>query len=160
MAKEPVAKFSSEHSNLLISRDKMKITQMVGGEEQTIYTNPPSYSFKPDGNLTVYSKEEAEELREHRLFEKKFIEVPLPVRRVADKEKPKQPEAEASEEPEVKDTIVEGVDSYNSAMTYLKNEFGFEHKDVNTKEKIFEKAAEFHLVFPNYTREENLDEES
>jgi len=141
-------------------RSPVDTTRSVNGVLQIVKEDKPPFKF--DGGELTVTASEAEELREHSKFGVMFEEVPNAVKRVADKPKnkakaPKTPSKPASDE--VKITKVESVTNFNEATVYLKEEFGLEHKDVNSKDKIVHHAAALALEFPNYA-DLNPDTES
>lgn len=169
MSKQEKFVFHSRHDQLTIMRSPQEVPRSVNGIMQIIKEDKPPFKFE-NGNLVVYSKEDAKELRDHRLFNVKFHEIPASVQRVADKkaeqlkkQQSKAPEKEgdagqngqAPESDEVQTTVVEGVSSFNEAMNYFKDELGAEHKDVNSKEKIAGLTEKYAIEFPNY----DLDDE-
>lgn len=163
--------FHSRHDQLTIMRSPEEVTRSVNGIMQIIKEDKPPFKFE-NGNLVVYSAEEAEELRSHRLFDVKFHEIPASVQRVAEKKAEqlkKQQQSKATDqddsgqngqEPEAKTeeiqtTVIEEVSSFNEAMNYFKDEWGADHKEVNSKDKISGLTEKHAIEFPNY----DLDDE-
>lgn len=149
-------KFTSQHPGLMVMRTPMETTRSVNGVMQIVKEDQVPFKFD-NGDLSV-TEEEAEELRAHRHYGVIFEEVPPEVQKVATKKAAKAKEAETKVETkpttEVKETVVDEVSSYNEAMAYFKDEFGKDHKDVNSKDKISALMAEFNIQFPNYAVDE------
>lgn len=152
-------------------REPVQVVQNVNGVSQIITKDIPPIRFEngeyfvdTNGKTLEQAEEELKMLREHRHNGVLFSEVPDEVMRVADKNDnptPADQQAEQSDEPEeteapaVETTVVEEVDGFNAAVAYFKEEFGKEHKQVNSKDKLRALRDELALEFPNYL---DLDE--
>jgi len=59
-----------------------------------------------------------------------------------------EPEGQSEDEPQL--LSVEDVTNWNMAQDFMKEKFGYTHQQVSNKEKLFVKAEEHGVVFPNY----------
>lgn len=164
-------KFISKHDNMTIMRKPRQTTRSVNGVMQIVMEDRPPFTFN-NGEL-VATEEEAKEIRAGRGIGSLYEEVPKPVKKVAEKteaeketeevEEPEEAEQETEEPAEeeetaedaVEPTVVDSVSDFNSASTYLKEEWGLEHKQVNSKAKVFAEAERLGIVFPNFTEEDS-----
>jgi len=159
MSEEKKVKFISNHSQLMIMRKPRQVTRTVNGLTQIVVEDQPPFKFE-NGDLSV-TETEAKEIRTKRGYGRLYKEVPAAVAKVASKEKKAEKTKPLDENPEtkpddsnIKTTIVEEVTDFNSAMNYLKEEFGLEHKDVNSKDKVFAQADLLKIEFPNFQKSE------
>lgn len=156
--------FISPHASMLIMRKPIETTRSVNGVMQIVKEDQPPFQFG-NGYLSV-SEEEAEEIKKGRGYGTLYELVPGQVKSFAEKSAKKSgksdtstPETEtapaAEKQPDpVEMTAVDSVTNFNEASTYLKEEWGLEHKDVNSKDKVFEQAARLNIEFPNFPQED------
>lgn len=150
-------------------RKPVEVPRTVNGVMQIVKEDKPPFRF--ENGVLKATEEEAKEIRKKRLFGTLYEELPTAVEKVAGAKTSDSENSEDSEEevettgadtksasakpkepakPEIKTTVVDSVKSFNDASNYLKENFGLEHKDVNTKDKVFDHASRLSLEFPNY----------
>lgn len=152
-------------------RKPVNTTRSVNGVMQIVKEDQPPFKFA-NGTLQV-NEEEIKEIRKKRGYGSLYEELPQAVEKVAknksskkedkdadvDAEKEKEgedagkEEVENTEEPKednIEVTVVEEVKTFNDASNYLKDKWGLDHAEVNSKAKIQAQAEKLKLDFPNY----------
>lgn len=168
--------FISKHSSLCIMREPVEVTRSVNGVMQIMKEDRIPFKFN-NGQLILTDEDEIKELRKARNYGVLFEEVPSKVVQEAEKKTvedikeevktgnkfiPEEAIDDMISEDEATHTkpdieaidevleVVEDVSSFNQAQAYLREHYGLEFKDVNTKAEIKAQIERLGIDFPNY----------